>query len=435
MELIRRLFLFLAFCHINKKEGIMKKLFKKGVVAAACVAGMLAGYSTAHAESYSFTNLGDISRALYGTSYTLQQPENKAFGINDSGQVVGILKGKFNGTSQTQIIRWDNVGTSGTTATSIYTATGKNNAYDINNSGQIVGFRQTSSYYYAFEYNPVTSTWTNLGKPTGSAQSVATAMNDAGQVVGYAGDQAGPYANNTAFIYSSGTIKHIPGATVGASGVGSSMAMAINNQGLVTGYSTITGNIARAFIYNSATDAFSTIDNTISGLSASTNYYGMGINASGSVVGFTSDTSISAAQMAIPYNNVTNPHAFLYTNADGMIDLGALGGTGYSQANAINNAGTIVGTSNGHAFIYENNHMLDLNELVGASLESGFTLTTATGINNLGQIIGYGTNAAGEERAFALTVTPTPIPPTVLLFASGLSGMFFLRRRKPSKES
>src|SRR5512139_1903187 len=70
--------------HIIKKEGTMKYLLKKRVVAAAFAASMLMGYGSAHAESYSFIDLGNLSRAL-STNYTLQMPENKAFGINDSG--------------------------------------------------------------------------------------------------------------------------------------------------------------------------------------------------------------------------------------------------------------------------------------------------------------------------------------------------------------
>jgi probable HAF family extracellular repeat protein len=448
----------------------MKKLFKKGVVAAACIAGMLAGHGSAHAESYNAIDLGAISQSLFG-NYTLGgMPDNKAFGINDSGTVVGILKGSF-GSSQTHIISW-NISSDGKTAIGTDQGTqpllnvsgvAKNGAstksygYGINGSGQIVGYTQPTGQaaYFAFLYDTTTKTGTYLGTPAGSGQSTATAINNSGQVVGFTGEGGvGAYPPSSAFIYSNGTINRIPGATVGSSSPSfvSSAATSISNSGLVTGYSTTSGNYARAFIYNTS-NLTSDINNstsvgfqslgTLAGLSSNINYYGIDINDSGAVVGYTSETAVSgpATQLNIPFSNVTNPHAFLYTNSDGMIDLGALGGTGYSQANAINNAGTIVGTSNGRAFMYKDNQMIDLNTLIEPS--SGIFLTNALDINNQGQIVGYGklitgTNAdgsyiLGEQRAFA--VTPTPIPPTVLLFASGLSGMFFLRRRKPSKES
>jgi hypothetical protein len=46
--------------------------------------------------------------------------------------------------------------------------------------------------------------------------------------------------------------------------------------------------------------------------------------------------------------------------------------------------------------------MIDLNSVVVNSL-SGFTLTNATGINNIGQIVATGLNSASQEEAFILT--------------------------------
>jgi len=70
----------------------------------------------------------------------------------------------------------------------------------------------------------------------------------------------------------------------------------------------------------------------------------------------------------------------------------------YSTASAINNWGQIVGTStttNGeHAFLYQDGTMTDLNDLVRLTHISGppgfLTLTSADGINDRGQIVGEG---------------------------------------------
>jgi probable HAF family extracellular repeat protein len=432
----------------------MKKLINKGLAAAACATAILVGYGSAHAADYILTDLYTTALSLEtskGYVYTPASgvPENKAFGINDNGQVIGTFKGQFSGASRTHVLRWDVSTSTPTVIDSGYNGSGKTYGYGINNSGTMVGLVASGSAFRPSYFNPqsLISTTTYGGQ---LAQAYATAINDSGIVVGNTGEwQVGPYSATSAFIWTgSGAITRIPGATVGTysggtsgSITGSSAATAINKNGLVTGYSTTdtTSNIARAFVYDSTVGDASGFHllGTLGGLATSTSQ-GNGINLGGDVAGSSTDA-----------NGIQ--HAFLYTKADGsMIDIGALLGAGkISQANAVNNSGTVVGqynfgTDNSspvyHAFVYSNGVATDLNDLIDPSL--GFTLYNATGINSSGQIVGFGSvtvNVNGvdykQDRAFALTPTPTPIPPTVLLFASGLSGMFFLRRRKPSKES
>ena len=98
-------------------------------------------------------------------------------------------------------------------------------------------------------------------------------------------------------------------------------------------------------------------------------------------------------------------HAFLYSGGR-MIDLGSLGS--YARALAINGNGVVVGQSDVpsksysmvyHAFIYSGGKMRDLNSMIGSG--SGWVLNAATGINDAGQIVGYGTKN-GHQRAFLL---------------------------------
>jgi probable HAF family extracellular repeat protein len=80
-----------------------------------------------------------------------------------------------------------------------------------------------------------------------------------------------------------------------------------------------------------------------------------------------------------------------------MIDLGLLGSDefGVGSANAINNAGVIVGEStltrdgwdNRHAFIYQHGKMIDLNTLVADA--DGWVLQTANAINDTHQILAH----------------------------------------------
>jgi probable HAF family extracellular repeat protein len=91
----------------------------------------------------------------------------------------------------------------------------------------------------------------------------------------------------------------------------------------------------------------------------------------------------------------SNNQAFSWTQADGMIALGELPGDDQSNANAVNNSGQVVGYSAGplpggscceqHAFSWtEAGGMVDLGTLGG-------TISDAYAVNNNGQVVGYST--------------------------------------------
>jgi probable HAF family extracellular repeat protein len=108
-----------------------------------------------------------------------------------------------------------------------------------------------------------------------------------------------------------------------------------------------------------------------------------------------------------------------------MTDLGSLRISDYCYALGINNNGQVVGFSGGSAFLYSGGAMIDLNTLIPTN--SGWTLEEATGINDSGQICGYGRNPSGQDDAFLLT--PVPEPATWGLFVLG-SIVFVLHRRR-----
>jgi probable HAF family extracellular repeat protein len=87
-------------------------------------------------------------------------------------------------------------------------------------------------------------------------------------------------------------------------------------------------------------------------------------------------------------------------NVSERIDLGALGGDA-SAALDLNDAGQVVGASFGHAFLWEDGVMHDLNDAV-VDLD-GWVLETATAINASGVIVGHGVHAPYGRRAFVLT--------------------------------
>jgi probable HAF family extracellular repeat protein len=86
------------------------------------------------------------------------------------------------------------------------------------------------------------------------------------------------------------------------------------------------------------------------------------------------------------------------------VPLGTLGGS-FSIARSINNRGEVVGGSltegdeNFHGFLYRNNRLYDLNELLAP--DAGWELIQAFAINNRGEIIGIG-SLSGQDRIVLL---------------------------------
>jgi len=307
---------------------------------------------------------------------TLGGTYSYAAGINDSGQVVGLSS--LTGDTANHAFLY-----SGGTMTDLGTLGGSSgsssSAAGINDSGQVVGSSTITgedTVNHAFLYSG--GIMADLGT-LGGTYSNAAGINDSGQVAGEShttGDTA-----YHAFLYSGGIM-----ADLGTLGGTNSTAYGINDSGQVVGQSNLTGDaVYHAFMYSGGTMIdLGTLGGTYS--------YALGINDSGQVVG----QSFLAGDTAY--------HAFLYSGGT-MTDLGTLGGN-YSFANGINGSSQVVGvaytTSDTaqHAFLYSGGTMFALDNLIPSS--SGWTLSDATGINDNGQIVGFG-RINGATHAFLLT--------------------------------
>jgi probable HAF family extracellular repeat protein len=269
---------------------------------------------------------------------------------------------------------------------------------------------------------PAQESWflTDLGTVGAGRADYATSINNVGQIVGYG---FGQQNQTRSFLWSSG---------LGMINIGHGEARGINNLGQVVG---IGGNF-HAFLW--------TLDEGISdhALSKHSPYSPLSIGWTneptgrniGSIVNFDSLDSLpyeinahgrmidlgslgqGVYDMSKAYGindlgqvvgtsqiSENEEHAFVWTATEGMVDIGTLGGPA-AVANAINNAGQVVGASytvgGYHAFLWTAaSGMVDLGHLGGNYSE-------AFGINDVGQVVGFSVVDPGAvTHAFLWTPT------------------------------
>jgi len=354
--------------------------------------------------SFSF-NAYAISQYTISDLGTLGGTSSRAYGINNIGDIVGRSRpAKPDGTNDTRsgflftnnkMLNLGNFGGSNTVAMA------------SNFSRQVVGYsRPTDSKdYKAFLYE--NGQLKNLGTLASGKLSYAYGINDNGQVVGQSHtNESG--TTSQAFIYENNTMTGL-----GTLGGNSSGAFDINDQGVIVGTSTTSGPVEiQGFIYqNGQMTSLGSIDGT--GYSEA-----RAINNNNQVTGYSLSESGSY-------------HAFIYENGT-MTDLGSIKDDSFAYD--INIKGQVVGNyrshlleSSGHAYMYENGKMHDLTGLLSISDQENWDLTSAYGINDQGQIVGWG-DINGQSHAFLLTAVP--IPGTLPLMLSAFGFLGFLNNRK-----
>jgi probable HAF family extracellular repeat protein len=239
-----------------------KSLLGRLMLNRIAVTGLLAGLaSVAFANTISFTNI-DYPAAT----------ETAAFGINDSGQIVGTYNDAPAGTcAPTDAVNCGNLGFlySAGTFTTLSDPLGAEGtlAYGINNSGKIVGsYFDSTGTDHTYLYSGGTFT------TVGPANTSAFGINDSGQIAGTTADSNGFHG----FLYSGGTFTVIDDPSANA---GSTFGTGVTATGEVVGDFFGASGMAQGFIDNGG--IFTTFDDPLGTHGTSVS----GTNAAGQIVG------------------------------------------------------------------------------------------------------------------------------------------------------
>ncbi|MEX0876954.1 MAG: GC-type dockerin domain-anchored protein [Phycisphaerales bacterium] len=278
---------------------------------------------------------------------------------------------------------------------------------------------------------------TALGTLDGTVLSWAQAINNNGEIVGYS-EQGDGLRKATLWDGRGGMID----VHTAIGSVGSSIPWDINDHGLIVGQAPLSPGFSKGFIWDQVNPAQT--------VGAGSFYMGganYGVNNDGELVGsafFFGDPD--DATHAVPdggggyENQDINPQGFFFSQAKAINNnglmvghsgfnstttggnaciftgepgnlvqtLGTLDGYDTSEAADVNDSGMIVGYAwdgnfvlDPHAWAYVNGEMHDLNDLLGPQSEFA-VLIEATGVNNDGDIVGYGALMDGTTSAFLI---------------------------------
>ena len=310
-------------------------------------------------------------------------------------------------------------------------------AFDLNNNGEVVGYSATASgLSLPFKYSA--GVMSPLNRLVENGFSNAISINNAGQVAGYGVDEDKIYRS---FRYENGLAQqtNVPSSV-------QSFAHTIDDSGKLFGHARDTQDRRFAFVEDQSGVSILTVENSdvyLKGVSNSgkavlevvsddgfvriMQYYegeyslvyeppgpGFGhawaqaINESGTVVGQVRNEVASRREAAI------------LTNGEVKFLGSILGET--SRALDINRFGTIVGSEHLEGdsgdiyvgFVYRDNQLFDLNELVPPS--SVRDISHAVAINDHGQILAHAF-VDGRTRSFLLTPINVPEPSASLALA------------------
>jgi probable HAF family extracellular repeat protein len=256
-------------------------------------------------------------------------------------------------------------------------------AIGFNARGDVVGYELSGNQKRAFVHANGALTFPAT---LGGSISMGVGIAGSGRVVGDATTAGGQYHS---FVYENGSARDL-----GTLGGEETMTVAVSPGGNATGESQAADGSRHAFLW----DGHSMRDlGTLGGEYAQ----GQAVNDKGMVAGLSE---------LVPGDHKI--HAFLWDGSQ-MRDLGILPGLPWTSATGVNEAGVVVGNVynkpdyNGEqydsfAYVHRDGAMQNLNALIPPS---SFTLTTALGVNDAGQIL-CTDGQVGARRAHGYLLTP-----------------------------
>ena len=357
------------------------------MISIVLAASLLAG--TAHGASYTITDLGDLPG---GNDFSSGQA------INAAGQVTGWS----HSSAGYRAFLWDPV-TGMSDLGALPLPVRESFGTGINDHATVVGASGGLRATQAF-IAPLSLGMSPL--PGGIGNIAARDINNADLVVGSIAGRATLWRGSTAAEDLNDIIDPRLGWTLGD-------ANAINDDGAIAGTGKI-GGVTRAYLLDILTGRITNVGDLPGGRDYS---FGLDMNEHGQVVG-----QSGGAQ---------GDFAFLWDATTGLLNLGTLpGGVNRSMAEGINSFGQVVGWAESvrglHAFVWQKKTgMVDLNSLIDP--HSGWTLSTATAINDRGQIV---VNSGTRALLLTPTLAPVPLPAALPAMAVALGGLALMRVRR-----